>query len=107
MTKDQDRLYREVGQKIREIREQKGMTQAKLAETVSLTRTSITNVERGRQKLFVHTLFDIAAALGTEPSELLSQVGKSSQEAEPDVPADIRAKNRALIEAAIKTPKGR
>ena len=50
------------------------MTQEALAQAVDLTRTSITNVERGRQKLLVHTLVSIADALGVVPGELLPKV---------------------------------
>jgi transcriptional regulator with XRE-family HTH domain len=47
------------------------LTQEALASQVALTRTSITNIERGRQKLLLHTLVDIAHALSVEPAELL------------------------------------
>ena len=69
-------LYRGVGQRIRKIREERKLTQAELATIVSLTRTSITNIEQGRQKLLLHTLYDIAAALAVEPKDLLPELTK-------------------------------
>ena len=45
---DVDRLYREVGRKIKEWRERRGFTQEVLASQVFLTRASITNIEKGR-----------------------------------------------------------
>lgn len=54
------------------------MTQEGLGEAVSLTRTSITNIERGRQKLLLHTLARIAHALGVATSELLPQESADS-----------------------------
>jgi transcriptional regulator with XRE-family HTH domain len=39
------------------------MTQEALAAKTSLTRTSIINIEKGRQQILVHTLVDIAQAL--------------------------------------------
>jgi DNA-binding XRE family transcriptional regulator len=47
------------------------MTQDSLAKSVSLTRTSITNIEKGRQKILLHTLADIAAALSVNPADLI------------------------------------
>jgi DNA-binding XRE family transcriptional regulator len=47
------------------------LTQEELAHRVHLKRTSITNIEKGRQKLLVHTLFDIAAALDVPIADLI------------------------------------
>jgi transcriptional regulator with XRE-family HTH domain len=72
--KHQD-FYEEVGRRIRDARKRRKppLTQEALAELVSLTRTSITNVEKGRQKFLLHTLAEIAAALQVEPASLLPQ----------------------------------
>lgn len=51
------------------------MTQEDLALKVSLTRTSIINIEKGRQQLLVHTLVDIARALSVSVPELLPPSG--------------------------------
>jgi len=47
------------------------LTQDGLAKLVGLTRTSITNLEQGRQKCLLHTLSEIAAALQVEPAALI------------------------------------
>jgi len=73
-------LYHEVGQNIKVWREQRGLTQEALASQVSLTRTSITNIEKGRQKLLLHTLIDIATALGTHPASLLPRLAGKAQD---------------------------
>jgi DNA-binding XRE family transcriptional regulator len=71
----EERLYAGLGQRIRSFREgQNGvgrMTQAELAQLVGLERTSITNIEKGTQKVPLHVLYrmceifkiDISAAL--------------------------------------------
>ena len=47
------------------------VTQEGLAKLVGLTRTSLTNIEKGRQKILLHTFADLAAALRVAPAELL------------------------------------
>lgn len=66
-------FYNEVGRRIREARKRRKppLTQEGLAKLVSLTRTSITNVEKGRQKFLLHTFADIASALRVDPATLL------------------------------------
>lgn len=66
-----DEIYKDIGSRIRAARLERGLSQAALAEGVGLARTSITNVERGRQRIQVHTLIDIASALDADPRSLL------------------------------------
>ena len=68
---DQDAFYAEVGRRVRNARDKRGLTQEALATLVSLTRTSITNIEKGRQKLLAHTIMDLAIALKIPPATLL------------------------------------
>lgn len=67
------RLYLAFGELIRMHRENRSqpMTQEKLGRLVGLSRTSITNIERGRQHATLHHLFAIAEALGVAPAALL------------------------------------
>lgn len=69
--KAQVRLYRVIGLRVRSIRTAKGITQEALAKQVKLTRTSLTNIEKGRQKVLLHTAVEIAHALGVGAGELL------------------------------------
>ncbi|MBI3894356.1 MAG: helix-turn-helix transcriptional regulator [Acidobacteria bacterium] len=64
-------FYLALGQRIAKAR--RGLlTQEDLAKKIGMTRTSVINIEKGRQQLLVHTLTDIARALGTSPEALLS-----------------------------------
>ena len=63
-------FYEAVGRRIRETRQGK-ITQDALASLVSLTRTSIVNIEQGRQQIFLHTLVEIARALQVSPATLI------------------------------------
>lgn len=73
---DHQVFYEEVGRRICAARKQRNpsLTQDELARRVGLTRTSITNVEKGRQKCLLHTLADIASALQVEVSSLVPNV---------------------------------
>ena len=47
------------------------MTQHRLGTLVGLSRTSITNIEKGRQQVSLHQFFRIADALEVTPAKLL------------------------------------
>ena len=66
-------FYKEVGRRIFKARKGR-LTQEQLGERVSLTRTSITNIEKGRQRIMLHTLAQIAAALGVPTADLLPRM---------------------------------
>jgi transcriptional regulator with XRE-family HTH domain len=78
ITSDQGAFYSEVGRRVRQARERAGLTQDALAARVSLSRTSVTNIERGRQKVLLHTLCGLATAMGVDPVALLPDQFKSS-----------------------------
>lgn len=60
-----------VGQRIRELREEKGWSQEKLAEQADLDRTYIGRIERGEKNIGLENLVKIARALGVRARELL------------------------------------
>lgn len=68
---DERAVYKRVGAQIRHAREMAGLSQQHLADEVLLTRTSITNIEAGRQSVSVAVLLSIADALSVEPGDLL------------------------------------
>lgn len=78
-------LYRAFGRALRSAREDAELTQKQLAERVGLSRTSVTNIERGSQHVALHQLFLFAAAVGVEPSALLPDGEVALEEL---VPAD-------------------
>lgn len=61
------------GTTVRRLRERRGMTQAELAERVGLGRTSMTNLESGKQNPPLSLLPVLARALGVEPERLLRE----------------------------------
>lgn len=59
------------GRAVRQLRQERGMTQAELADRLDLGRTSITNMEKGQQSPPLSILPDIANALGVDPVQLV------------------------------------
>jgi transcriptional regulator with XRE-family HTH domain len=89
---NQRQFYAEVGRRIRLARKACTLTQESLASRVSLTRTSITNIEQGRQKFPLHMLAELADALQVAPTALL-----------PDAPAHQDADlDQALVGRSLE-----
>jgi transcriptional regulator with XRE-family HTH domain len=78
-------FYREFGDRLRLSRQAKGMSQAEVAPGVGLSRTSVANIERGRQRMSLHLLMEFARILDVEPADLLPPVHP-----EPEVKPDRR-----------------
>jgi len=66
-------VYARFGRELRRVRRQKKMTQDDLATKVNLGRTSIVNIESGRQRVHLHTFLEIADALQVNAAELLPE----------------------------------
>lgn len=81
---DEARLYQALGNKIRELRLDSSrtgrMTQADLANAVGLERTSITNIEKGTQKVPLFSLYRICDALKVPLDELLPSMSAVQNE---------------------------
>ncbi len=60
-----------IGNRIRELRTEVGLSQEKLSFACNLDRTYVGSVERGERNISVINLNKIASALNTEPSEIL------------------------------------
>jgi transcriptional regulator with XRE-family HTH domain len=82
-----DPLYREFGRLVKSGREALGMSQAELGGRIGLSRTSVTNIESGRQHVSLRQLIEIAQAIGRTPASLLP-------EAVVALPQGIRAEIR-------------
>ena len=72
-TLDEKAIYAHIGKRIREERKALGFEQKDLAQEVDLARTSIVNIEAGRQAVSIHVLYKIARALGVSVMALLPE----------------------------------
>ncbi len=66
----QDEFYLELGSLVRKARLSLNLTQKQLADLLHLNRTSITNIEKGKQKILAHTLIELAERLEIPINEL-------------------------------------
>lgn len=64
-------IYRHIGAKIQQLRTSLGWKQEDLAKKVGLQRTSIANIEAGRQRMLLHDVEAFAIAFQTTPRNLL------------------------------------
>lgn len=71
MKADGDSLYRLIGTRLKECRGKSNLTQEQLASRVGFERTSITNIEKGRQRLSLHALYEICFVLQIEVGSIL------------------------------------
>ena len=63
-------FYEIVGARIKTQRDELGLRQEDLAESIGLSRTSVTNIERGRQRLFLDQFAEICRVLKVQPSDI-------------------------------------
>jgi HTH-type transcriptional regulator/antitoxin HipB len=57
-----------LGQRLRELRQRRGLTQAKLAQQAGVTRLKVIAIEAGRESVVIGSYARVAAALGSELS---------------------------------------
>lgn len=66
-------VNRYIGNRIRDLRNQNGLTQQELADRTELTKGFISQLERGQVSASVVTLFDLIECLGTTPADFFRQ----------------------------------
>lgn len=59
------------GKRLREVREEAGLSQEKLAELSTLHRTYVSSVERGKRNISIENIERLAIALGVSMRELM------------------------------------
>jgi transcriptional regulator with XRE-family HTH domain len=71
---DQKRFYELLGERIKDARTGAKLKQETFATYLKLSRSSIVNIEKGRQHPQIHLLWDIAKILNIEVSELFPEM---------------------------------
>lgn len=99
-------FYKEIGIKIRDIRIQHNITQEELAKKINLSRPAIISIEKGRQKLYSHLLYEISRVLGVDIRLILPPSTKSFEETFEKLPEIYkRAIQKVLGNEWQMTPK--
>lgn len=65
----QEQFLNKVSKRIAELRKAKGFTQERLAEEADIDRVALANIETGRRRPTVITIYKIAVALNVEVKE--------------------------------------
>jgi transcriptional regulator with XRE-family HTH domain len=101
-------IYRDFGKAIATRRRELELTQETLASRVGLSRAAIANIENGRQNVLLHTVYELAGALGMQKiSDLLPSVPKSPEHVMYVLDENVTDRERQLlnnlINAALET----
>ncbi|WP_175037895.1 helix-turn-helix domain-containing protein [Burkholderia contaminans] len=70
---DTNDFYRGLGSSVRRAREASSLTQEELAAAIGISRTSLTNMELGRQRVLVDQLAGIASTLKVSIESLIPE----------------------------------
>lgn len=104
---EQQRIYAHIGALIKTRRKHFKLTQEKLASQLLISRASLANIETGRQKILVHQLYGLAAALDMPPADFLP-IAEESQAAKKDtglpLPAGLNPQQKEQIERVFAGP---
>ena len=105
-----DDFTRQLGTKIKRMREQRNISQERLAEMLKIPRTSLSQVENGKRELKSHELVEISKTFNCSVDELLdlkkepeiivtnNETGKKNRE---DIRIDVPQKNLAKFKETL------
>lgn len=99
-----DSFYKKIGENIRAKRKERGLSQEGLAKAIGLKRPSMSNIEKGRQNILLHTFCDIIETLDIKAHALLPERGMPHSANMPDL-TSYSKEVREFVEAAIKPGK--
>ncbi len=98
---DEGAFYAQLGARIAEARSDRQMTQSDLARQVPLSRTSVTNIENGLQKVSVLGCLQIARALKKDLDDLLPELGRLKAEAVEKLVADLPENQQQFVRVGL------
>lgn len=97
---DQKNFYIYIGRKITEARKKAGFKQEVFASLMELSRSSIVNIEKGRQHPSIHLLMDMSSKLKVKFNDLIPQTVQSE-----DIDAELKKEINKLSKDAKGTKK--
>lgn len=95
-------IYVEIGKRIAKARGDIGLSQDALGKRVGLQRTSITNIERGRQRFMIDSLYALAEALEVSILDLLPANAPSAMSLEATLESVADDRSRDFIRRVMQ-----
>ncbi len=111
MTFNHNNLYASIGKKIKDSRKQARLSQEALAKKISLSRSSLSNIEIGKHQPSLYTLYELALALNCEIQDLLPSIEDYKSVSEIDekyskifysLPEDSSKKTLSILKEILK-----
>lgn len=103
-------IYELVGRKVRDFRKESKLSQEELADAAGCSRITLSNLERGRQRISLEKLYAIALALEVDLPALMptrQELSDSAQLTDPQPPhAAISSADRAALAVLGIDPGG-
>jgi transcriptional regulator with XRE-family HTH domain len=96
-----DVFYKKIGENIRAKRKERGLSQEGLAKAIGLKRPSMSNIEKGRQNILLHTFCDIVETLNSTANALLPERPIPESVQMPDLTSYSQGV-REFVKAGIK-----
>jgi transcriptional regulator with XRE-family HTH domain len=98
-------FYKTLGSRIRKLRENKNLSQEELASRARISRTSVTNIECGRQAVQIHALVEFARVLGVGLDDLVP-VPPATAERPHDPTEALPADARRFVQRFLREGDG-
>lgn len=102
MAISQGPFYRALGERVRRARQSAKFSQGRLADSVGLSRSSVANIETGRQPIYIHALVRIARQLETPVSKLIPPTGKELDSFEADEVKRLPRDQRRFVDLILR-----
>jgi transcriptional regulator with XRE-family HTH domain len=98
-------VYSIIGSRIRTRRRQLKLTQERLSRQLGISRASLANIETGRQQILVHQIYNLAAQLELDITDLLppaDSIDVSDAASDVPLPQGLKAHDRQLAARAFR-----
>ena len=74
-----EKVYKKLGKLIASRRAELSLSQADLAKKIKMSRPSVINMEAGRQRILLHRLMEVDAALGYPKGYLIQKLLRGAE----------------------------
>lgn len=99
-------IYFHIGRKLKELREKLGYKQLEVADKINMTRSSVANIEQGRQKIQIDVLYELAYLYDVDPKDLLPDLSMITKYQEVDDKVKIQNDKTKMLNLINKLREG-